>query len=308
MDTKDTAVREPSENTRREFLRAGTAALALAAGSAASAGTHQDTERSADETSGECRNQQAGMAYRRLGRTGMMISEIVCGGDPITLENYKHLERALERGLNYLDMAPAYNNGDTERAYGKLLAGSPSRRDKVFLTTKVSDFNRVRTHLYKKILDGLPIRSKRRSAARPGQIKKRRRLENPGYYLTYFPGQQGAFELGLPPRGDVPEFGDRVEGSRELRQAIMDSLEGSLKRVGTDHFDLLMCPHGARPGGGSRRPGRRRGPPRPEAAGEGAVPGIDLAQRPGRRAATRRPTPVHTTRRWWPTTSSTAAT
>lgn len=42
-----------------------------------------------------------------------------------------------------------------------------------------------------------------------------------------------------------PGFGERVEGSREVRQAIMDSIEGSLKRVGTDHFDLLMCPHGA---------------------------------------------------------------
>ena len=84
------------------------------------------------------------MAYRRLGRTGLMISEVVCGGDPITLENYKHLERALEMGLNYLDMAPAYNKGDTERAYGKLLAASSARRDKVFLATKVSDFNSVR--------------------------------------------------------------------------------------------------------------------------------------------------------------------
>ncbi len=100
MGTKDTPVREGSDNTRREFLRAGTAALAFAAGTgpAAIAGSRQDAGRSADEVSGECRNQQAGMAYRRLGRTGMMISEIVCGGDPITLENYKHLERALERG------------------------------------------------------------------------------------------------------------------------------------------------------------------------------------------------------------------
>ena len=96
------------------------------------------------------------MAYRRLGRTGLMISEVVCGGDPITLENYKHLELALEMGLNYLDMAPAYNKGDTERAYGKLLAASPGRRDKVFLATKVSDFNSVRTRMYREVFDGLP--------------------------------------------------------------------------------------------------------------------------------------------------------
>ena len=43
----------------------------------------------------------------------------------------------------------------------------------------------------------------------------------------------------------MPEYGAKVEGSRELRKAIIESIEGSLKRVGTDHFDILMCPHGA---------------------------------------------------------------
>jgi len=55
----------------------------------------------------EWRNRQTGMAYRQLGRTGLMISEVICGGDPIKLDNYQHLSLALEMGLNYLDMAPA---------------------------------------------------------------------------------------------------------------------------------------------------------------------------------------------------------
>ncbi len=245
MEMNDRSARDDSQDTRREFLRAGTAALALAVGSTANAGNRQDPGRSPGDGSGECRNQQPGMAYRRLGRTGMMISEVVCGGDPITLQNYKHLERAIERGLNYLDMAPAYNNGDTERAYGKLLAGSPSKREKVFLTTKVSDFNRVRTRLYKQVLDGLPGLQQEAIRRKAQEIKQRRRLENPGYFLTYFPGQQGAFASAYLCAAMRPGFGERVEGSREVRQAIMDSIEGSLKRVGTDHFDLLMCPHGA---------------------------------------------------------------
>jgi hypothetical protein len=33
----------------------------------------------------EWRNKQAGMAYRRLGNTGLMISEVVNGGDPVRL-------------------------------------------------------------------------------------------------------------------------------------------------------------------------------------------------------------------------------
>lgn len=231
--------------TRRNFLQAGTTALLLggsAASPAAGAVRDGDEPKAADA---EWRNRQPGMAYRRLGRTGLMVSEVVCGGDPITLENYKHLERALEMGLNYLDMAPAYNKGDTERAYGKLLAASPGRRDQVFLATKVSSFNSTRTRLYKAILETLPeskqaaIRDKARS------LKESRRVEEPGYYLTYYPGQQGGFEPAYLRAAMQPEYGEQVEASPELRKTVVESVEGSLKRVGTDHFDILMCPHGA---------------------------------------------------------------
>ncbi len=245
MDANDTPALESSETNRRNFLRVGTAALALGAGPPAIAGDHEDPGRPAEEAPAEWRNKQAGMAYRRLGRTGMMISEVVCGGDPITLRNYQHLERAIERGLNYLDMAPAYNNGDTERAYGKLLAGSPSMRDKVFLTTKVSDFNRVRTRMYKEIFNGLAGSQQEAIRRRADVIQRQRRLEIPGYFLTYFPGQQGAFESAYLRAAMQPEYGERVEDSREVRRTIVESIDGSLKRVGTDHFELLMCPHGA---------------------------------------------------------------
>src|SRR3954464_6803442 len=120
--------------SRRGFIQT---TLAQAAAGVAFA----NTAKSQTPSDGEWRNKQPGMAYRRLGRTGMMISEVVSGGDPITSQNYKHLALAIDMGLNYLDMAPAYHNGDTERAYGKLLAGSSSLRDRVFLTTKVSDYN-----------------------------------------------------------------------------------------------------------------------------------------------------------------------
>jgi aryl-alcohol dehydrogenase-like predicted oxidoreductase len=245
MDTNDAPAQEAPETTRRGFLRAGTAAIALGAGSPANAENRQDPGRPSGEAPAEWRDKQAGMAYRRLGRTGLMVSEVVCGGDPITSRNYKHLARAIERGLNYLDMAPAYNGGDTERAYGKLLAESPSRREKVFLTTKVSAFNRVRTRLYKEIFDGLPGSQQEAIHRRAQEIKRQRRLEMPGYYLTYFPGQQGAFESAYLRAAMRSEYGERVEDSRELRRAIVESVEGSLQRVGTDHFDLLMCPHGA---------------------------------------------------------------
>src|SRR5438128_189622 len=108
-----------SDVSRRSFLAAATVATVV---NPTPAEEKRDRSARSNRTPAEWRNRKEGMAYRRLGRTGLMVSEIVCGGDPITLDDYKHLELALERGLNYLDMAPAYNKGDTERAYGKLLA------------------------------------------------------------------------------------------------------------------------------------------------------------------------------------------
>ncbi|WP_165228114.1 aldo/keto reductase [Aquisphaera insulae] len=236
---------EDTGATRRSFLQAGTAVLMVGGAGVLPANPAAGGEAAGAQGDAEWRNRQPGMAYRRLGRTGLMISEVVSGGDPITLENYRHLKLALEMGLNYLDMAPAYNRGDTERAYGKLLAASSGRRDRVFLTTKVSDFNSVRTRMYRQVLEALPESKRAEIRARARAIKESRRVENPGYYLTYFPGQQGAFEAAYLRAAMQPEFGPRVEGSRELRETIVQSVEGSLKRVGTDHFDLLMCPHGA---------------------------------------------------------------
>jgi aryl-alcohol dehydrogenase-like predicted oxidoreductase len=57
-----------------------------------------------------------------------MVSEVVCGGDPVRNENYKHIELAIEMGLNYMDMAPAYGRGECETAYGKLLDSSSKEK------------------------------------------------------------------------------------------------------------------------------------------------------------------------------------
>lgn len=41
------------------------------------------------------------------------------------------------------------------------------------------------------------------------------------------------------------DYAHKVEGSPKFKEYILESVEGSLKRVGTDYFDILMCPHGA---------------------------------------------------------------
>jgi aryl-alcohol dehydrogenase-like predicted oxidoreductase len=219
---------------RRDFLQASAAALAVGA-----------LGGKANATTVEWRNLQSEMAYRRLGRTGMMISEIVSGGDPIKLDNYEHLNLALEKGLNYLDMAPSYNQGKCEEAYGKLLAGSSAKREKVFLTTKISSFNRLAGQMYQDIFNGLPQEKKDAILKRAAELRRERDVEKPGYYLTYFPNQQNGFNLAYLRGAMLKDYRHKIEGSGHCRKFITESLEASLKRVGVDYFDIVMCPHGA---------------------------------------------------------------
>lgn len=216
---------------RREFFGLAAGALAARGGLAAPANA-------------EWRNKQSGMAYRPLGRTGIMISEVVSGGDPIRLDNYDHLNLALDMGLNYLDMAPAYGRGDCEQAYGKLLGGS-ARREKVFLTTKISAFGGVRNRLYKEIFDSLPADKQSVIVKRANEMKAERGIEKPGYFFEYYPGQRNQIDPTYLSNAMMKDYAHRVEGSAEYRKVIAETLEGSLKRVGTDYFDILMCPHGA---------------------------------------------------------------
>jgi hypothetical protein len=44
-----------------------------------------------------------------------MVSEFVNGGDPVSTKNTHPAEVAIERGLNYLDMAPAYGSGEMRK-------------------------------------------------------------------------------------------------------------------------------------------------------------------------------------------------
>jgi predicted aldo/keto reductase-like oxidoreductase len=72
------------------------------------------------------------MNYRRLGRTGMNISEISLGGSPVPSEAIFH--RAIELGVNYVDTSSSYMNGNSERTIGKVLKDHPG---KLFVATKI---------------------------------------------------------------------------------------------------------------------------------------------------------------------------
>lgn len=193
----------------------------------------------------EWRNRQSEMAYRRLGRTGMMISEVVSGGDPIRSASYDHLNLAIDMGLNYLDMAPAYGRGDCETAYGKLLAGRSSLRERVFLTTKISGYSNIRNRLYRELFDSLPGDKQSKILEHARHLLEESGIAKPGYFLDYFPGQRRSLQPAYLSNAMARDYAHKVDGNPQFRQFIIESVEASLKRVGTDYFDILMCPHGA---------------------------------------------------------------
>jgi hypothetical protein len=105
-----------NEPTRRQFLKATSAAVAASAlaGTGATVDAAADTKPALDSsdrlkaelrTSSKILNYNPKMGYRRLGKTEIMISEIGLGGHgSLGLENRARvLERAAELGINYLD-------------------------------------------------------------------------------------------------------------------------------------------------------------------------------------------------------------
>ncbi|HET7487383.1 MAG TPA: aldo/keto reductase [Acidimicrobiales bacterium] len=80
------------------------------------------------------------MQYRRLGRTGVQVSELCLGammfgqwGNPDHDESIRIIHAALDAGVNFIDTADVYSNGESEEIVAKAVAG---RRDDLVIATK----------------------------------------------------------------------------------------------------------------------------------------------------------------------------
>jgi aryl-alcohol dehydrogenase-like predicted oxidoreductase len=220
---------------RREFLGIGTLAFAAATGSKAAP--------AADGSPGEWRNKQSGMAYRRLGRTGFMVSEIVMGGNLISPQNYEHVLAALDMGLNYLDTASAYGRGASEEGYRQVIKARP--RDSFFFNTKVSLWDGNRTKLYQDIFDSLPESEQKRIRGQVEEELLRRDVLNRDYIGMYNASQPGQVRAAVLANVMSRKYGHKIDRTRHYRQLMIDSAEESLRRLGTDYLDVITCPHGA---------------------------------------------------------------
>ena len=239
---------EKKKNTReigrREFLQKGSlAALSIPlTGNYGIPVLQNPAERNIQRVNPEWRNKLEGMVYRQLGRTGLMVSELVFGTERITPENTRPIEIAIERGINYYDTAPQYGNGAAETSLGKVL-NTPLKREKVFIATKISPFPGLRNRLYREIFDTLPSDKKEAIQKKALEMRKESGIEKSGYFLVYWPGQARQLDGVFLSNAMMEEYGERVEGSPEFKKLIISSVEESLKRVGTDYFDIVHCPH-----------------------------------------------------------------
>ena len=109
------------ENSRRRFMKS--VLMGALASPAAARLISQDTEE---------RIKKGLMVYRRLGRTGLYISELSLGGSPLPDEAL--LMSGFERGINYIDLSHSYMNGNAERMVGRLF--KEVGRDKLHVHTR----------------------------------------------------------------------------------------------------------------------------------------------------------------------------
>jgi len=107
------------------------------------------------------------MEYRRLGRSGVLVSPLCLGtmnfGSTTNEEDsLMIMKKAFDGGINFFDTANVYNNGESERIVGKYLKDN-SLREQVILATKVNgrmgdapnDAGASRYHIIKACEDSL---------------------------------------------------------------------------------------------------------------------------------------------------------
>ncbi len=91
------------------------------------------------------------MNFRKLGKTGFVVSEISLGawqiggkwGEPFNqVTADRILNAAVDRGVNFIDTADVYSDGESEKAVGRLIK---SRSERVYVATKCG--RRLKPHV-----------------------------------------------------------------------------------------------------------------------------------------------------------------
>jgi len=185
----------------------------------------------------EWRNKQSNMTYRRLGRTGFMVSSVGMGGDDIRPDNIDQVLWSVDQGLNYFDTAPNYGNGLSEKGYAAV--HKVRGRNNVFQCTKVNIFPN-RTRVWTQVFNSLPATEQAEIRKRVADDIEQKGIENPDYIGPYFTGQEQGLRAAAAANIISEKYGEKVDRQKEYKQYIIDSVEKSLVSLGTDHLDCVL--------------------------------------------------------------------
>ena len=213
---------------RRDFLAASAATVASAAMPGALP---------AQAPAGEWKNRQPDMTYRRLGRTGYMVSSIGMGGDDIAPDNLDQVMWSIDQGLNYFDTAPGYNRGQSQKGYA--VVHKQRGRQNFFQSTKVNVFPN-RTMTYSRLFRTLPDDEQAKIGAQADEEIKSKKLNEPDYLGPYFTGQEGGMRSAIISNILSQKYADKVDAQKVYKQYIVDSVDESLKELETDHLDCCL--------------------------------------------------------------------
>jgi len=117
--------KEDTRLTRRDFLKRTLVGAAVGLGATSGLSASWRSGLFAGPTKKEAMN------YRKLGRTGLRVSELGLG--TIKIDNPAVVRRALDLGVNFVDTAACYQGGNSEE---KLERALRSGREKVIVATK----------------------------------------------------------------------------------------------------------------------------------------------------------------------------
>lgn len=164
---------------------------------------------------------------RPLGRTGVELSVVGLGGIAVMSGTQAEADRvvaeALDRGVNYVDVAPSYGRGEAEAKLGPALKG---RRDKVFLACKTT-------------------RRDREGAAQELQASLARLGTDHFdlYQMHALQDVQKDVAVALAPGGAIEAFrAAREQGLVRFLGFSAHSAEAALKAIGSGCFDTILYP------------------------------------------------------------------
>jgi predicted aldo/keto reductase-like oxidoreductase len=166
-----------------------------------------------------------------------MVSSIGMGGDDIRPDNIDQVLWSVEQGLNYFDTAPNYGNGQSEKGYA--LVHKQKGRQNFFQSTKVNVFPN-RTMTYRRLFTALPDDEQAKISAQADEEIKSKKLNEPDYLGPYFNGQESGMRSAIISNILSQKYADKVDAQKVYKQYIVDSVEGSLKSLDTDHLDCCL--------------------------------------------------------------------